>query len=246
MNANQRRYGNPSRACSQQFLPQGVLTVIAGLLLWPASTSAAVLQVEELVDSVIPDGDPAGLVSYMPIFGGAPEITKVTVTLELSGGFNGDLYVHLSHDSGFAVLLNRVGRTAEEPLGYLDAGLSVTFDDQAIQGDIHRYRETLGGPVLNGPLTGAWQPDGRTTLPTMTVASDLRGASLAGFRGLDPKGQWTLVVADFGGGGEATLVKWGLTITTVPEPQSVGVAAAGGLLVSGWLVRRKGARKERG
>jgi len=219
--------------------------VVAGLLLGPVSTSAALLQFEELVNGVIPDGDPVGLVSYLNVNGSAPEIAKVTVTLELSGGFNGDLYVHLSHDSGLAVLLNRVGRTAGEPLGYLDAGLSVTFDDQAIQGDIHRYRETLGGTVFNGPLTGAWQPDGRTTLPTMTVASDVRGTSLAGFGGLNPNGQWTLVVADFGGGGEATLVKWGLMITAVPEPQSVGVAAAGGLLVWGWLVRRRGARRER-
>ena len=36
------------------------------------------------------------------------------MTLNLSGGWNGDLYAYLVHNSGFAVLLNRVGRNGRQ------------------------------------------------------------------------------------------------------------------------------------
>ena len=61
--------------------------------------------------AVIPDGNLTGW-SDTRTLSGAPSgpITNVSVTLDLSGGWNGDLYAYLVHDSGFAVLLNRVGR----------------------------------------------------------------------------------------------------------------------------------------
>ena len=38
---------------------------------------------------------------------GVDEIESVTVNLNFTGGWNGDLYAHLVHGSGFLVLFNR-------------------------------------------------------------------------------------------------------------------------------------------
>src|SRR5690242_4320481 len=63
---------------------------------------------------VIPDANPTGWsdtrnVDWNGQFGsGSWNITDVNVVLNVSGGYNGDLYAYLVHGSGFAVLLNRV------------------------------------------------------------------------------------------------------------------------------------------
>ena len=92
-------------------------------------------------------------------------ITNLQVTLTLSGGFNGDLYGYLVHGSGFAVLLNRPGRTATNSVGYSDSGFDVSFGVGALD-DIHLY-QTVSGPV--SPLTGLWGPDGREASAALLV-----------------------------------------------------------------------------
>jgi subtilisin-like proprotein convertase family protein len=179
-------------------------------------------QQEVAVGEVIPDGNAVGLVSGLDVTTPITSISRVTVTLEIEGGFNGDLYAYLSHGAGFAVLLNRVGRTELDPTGHLDIGFSITLDDDAVAGDVHRYREALDWEPLPGPLTGTWQPDGRTTDPAEVLDTDPRTAMLASFAGLDPNGHWTLFVADADGGGEATLVRWGIRITGAPSHPVVG------------------------
>jgi hypothetical protein len=87
----------------------------------------------------VPDGNTAGWTSRQTL-SGIPNLTTldVTVTLTLSGGYNGDLYAYLTHGDGFVVLLNRVGLTAGQPYGYADAGFtSLTLSD-AGSGNIHR------------------------------------------------------------------------------------------------------------
>jgi len=210
-------------------------TSLYGLLLAPILGTATASEFVREVGQLIPDNDPTGIVSVLDVSGSGLDLSKVTVSLELTGGFNGDLYAELRHDSGFSVLLNRVGRTEGQSFGYLDSGLSVIFDDDAPNGDIHLYQETLEG----APLTGLWQPDGRTSLPSATVSSDPRTASLANFVGVNPNGTWTLTIADHDGGGEATLVRWGIRITQVPELSSQAMAAIGALILLRVFARRK-------
>jgi len=219
-------------------------TSIYGLLLAPILGTATASEFVREVGQLIPDNDPAGIVSVLDVSGNDLDLSKVTVSLELTGGFNGDLYAELRHDSGFSVLLNRVGRTEGQSFGYLDSGLSVVFDDDAPNGDIHLYREVFGGAPLTEPLTGIWQPDGRTAPPSTAVASDPRTASLANFVGINPNGTWTLTIADYDGGGEATLVRWGIRITQVPEPQTLALAAVGGLSLWILLARRRRLRRD--
>ena len=63
------------------------------------------------VNKTITDNNPFGVTDERTISGSAiDEIGQVNVFLNISGGFNGDLYVTLNHSSGYSVLLNRVSR----------------------------------------------------------------------------------------------------------------------------------------
>src|SRR5204862_7047291 len=90
------------------------------------------------VSSIIPDGDLNGIQNSQSISGMQPYMSDVNVTLNISGGFNGDLYAFLTHNGKTAILLNRVGRTSSNGVGYSYAGFgpdssssAFTLDDQA-------------------------------------------------------------------------------------------------------------------
>jgi subtilisin-like proprotein convertase family protein len=183
---------------------------------------------------VIPDGNTTGWFDTRTLSGiSDPQITDVDVSLNIAGGFNGDLYAYLTHDSGFSVLLNRPGRPEGFGFGYTDAGLNLTLDDSAVLGDIHTYQATIGFATLisNG---SAWSPDGRNVNPLITLDTHPRTHLLNQMNGLNPNGEWTLFVADVSNGEQATLVSWGLTITTaalVPEPSSLALGILGALVL---------------
>jgi subtilisin-like proprotein convertase family protein len=190
------------------------------------------------LNTAVPDGNVNGLQSTLT-FNDAQftSILDVNVRLNISGGYNGDLYVYLTHGSGFSVLLNRTGRTGSDAFGYGDAGFSITLDDAA-SSDIHNYGGNGGAA-----LTGTWQPDARNVNPATALNTDPRTAFLSAFNGLDPNGSWTLFVADMVGGDQSTLVSWELDITAVPEPTTVALGIFGGLLAAGaglrlWRRRR--------
>ena len=192
------------------------------------------------VNAAIPDGNPVGLVSSTNISGLPIGITSVQVDLNITGGFNGDLYAYLlGPNGGFAVLLNRVGLTAGNPFGYGNAGFNITLASG--YSNIHNYQS--GGYSLNGggQLIGTWAPDGRNINPQSPGAVFDAASTAAGltvFNGANPNGQWTLFVADLaGGGGSSTLVSWGLTIA-IPEPQT-WVLLTGGAAMLFALRRRK-------
>ena len=201
----------------------------------PTAASANSGGVDNLF-ATIPDNDPNGIQSSQTLTGIPRAVSHVSVTLNVSGGFNGDLYAYLLHNSTQAVLLNRVGRTGTSGVGYPDAGFgldasssSFTFDDQASH-DVHFYR--IFSYVLNGSgqLTGSWQPDGRALDPESAGSAFVtapRSNPLSLFNGMDGNGLWTLFVADVAALGESTLVSWGLDISIVPEPASATLLCCG-------------------
>ncbi len=189
------------------------------------------------INAAIPDGDDAGISDTRILSGLTGQITDVNVTLNISGGYNGDLYGYLVHDSGFVVLLNRIGRTSTDEFGSSGGGLTVTLDDQAGGDDIHL------APYSPGAVqTGTWTPDGRDNDPAAVLATDARTATLASFNGGDPNGSWTLFLADLSVGEQSTLVSWGLEIEAVPEPTTwalIAFAMMAGVVTTGrWLQRR--------
>ena len=194
-------------------------------------TSAAIaLDADWTVNTAIPDGSPVGIAAsetFQNLMSGP--ITSVDVDLNISGGYNGDLYAYLAGpNGGVAVLLNRTGVTAGNSFGYADSGFNVTFDDSAANG-IHLYQ-----PISNpngGILTGTWQPDGENLDP-QSAPSAFTGAQtalLGSLNGNDPNGTWTLFLADLSAGGQANLISWQLDITAIPEPAATTLAALGGL-----------------
>lgn len=93
-------------------------TLVFLLLGLVSSAHAATTIVDYTVNTSIPDDSPTGLSNTQTISGSTiTGIQSLEVRLKLSGGWNGDLYAYLSHDSGFSVLLNRSGKTALDPIG---------------------------------------------------------------------------------------------------------------------------------
>jgi subtilisin-like proprotein convertase family protein len=189
----------------------------------------------QTVNTPVPDDNPTGLTSSIDVSGSTGLILDITVGLNISGGANGDLYAFLTHGpSSFAVLLNRVGKTEEDPFGYDDAGFSILLNEYAAL-DIHNYGGNGGAPI-----TGIWQPDGRYVDPQLVLDTDARTATLSSFTNQFANGTWTLFVSDLATSRQSTLQSWSLTISTaVPEAATAQLAAVGaGLLLTRSLRRR--------
>jgi subtilisin-like proprotein convertase family protein len=184
----------------------------------------------------VPDGNAVGVYDTQVVTSTQTSISSLTVTLNMTGDYNGDLYVYLQHGSGFSVLLNRPGRDNGSFLGYGDSGFDITLSGSAAN-DIHTYRTSVT-PSPGLKLTGSWQPDGRDVNPSTVLSGSPRTAGLDLFQGLDPNGQWTLFAADLSNGGTSEITSWGLQITAVPEPQSIALVV-GGVLLGFGLLRRK-------
>jgi subtilisin-like proprotein convertase family protein len=225
-----------------------------------------------IVDGSIPDGNLTGWsdarsIALQPNPG---TIQDVNVTLELTGGYNGDLYCYLSHDGAIAVLLNRVGVTATDPFGSSGSGMAVRFDDSAPSGDVHTQQlsnpQNIGSggfyASVNGTALPPWRyysfqppqnldsvaPDGRNVDPLTVTDQAPRTALLSSFNGLDPNGSWTLFVADLSNGGQSTVAGWSLELTVgsgVPDQTRTLTLLAAACAILVWLRHRELTRGRR-
>ena len=168
--------------------------------------------------TAVPDNNVNGWADSRTLSGLNGTISGLAVTLDLTGGWNGDLYAYVQYGSGFTVLLNRVGVSEAPPSGNAGEGFQVTFSADGTPG-LHTY---LGNG--SGLLTGVWQPD---------------GAGFNSFLGLNPNGAWHLFVADLNGVDVMTVNGWGLhlELSAVPEPSELA-AMSFGLLGLAWAVKR--------
>jgi len=176
--------------------------------------------------AAIPDNNPSGYVSTIAVSGLETLLSSVNVQLNLSGGYNGDLYAYVTYDGQLVTLLNRVGTGGGNTYGYADAGLNITLSDSGTaNGNIHNY-QTVGGYA--GLISG-----GGVFLP------DSGGVTFGGaYQYLNPNGTWALFIADLSAGSQSTLVSWSLDITAVPEPVNLALGMFAGLLALWcWLGR---------
>ncbi len=107
-------------------------------------------------------------------------LTDVVVGLHLVGnptgdGFASDMFVSLLKSpvggpigggDPSAILLNRVGISSTDPVGFTFDGWDVAFQNGAAGGDVH----LANPPGGTGVLTGTYQPDGRPGDPTLDPA----------------------------------------------------------------------------
>ncbi len=182
------------------------VVVVAAVLLLAPSAPAITTTAASNPNVGIPDNNINGVADTIHLSTAISSITSLTLTLDITGGYNGDFYAYLQHGTGFAVLLNRVGRTAGNTYGFADSGFQVTFDDAAAT-DIH-----LASAGAGNPLIGTYQPDGRNVSPFSALDTSPRTAFLSSFNGLDANGGWTLFIADVSPVGLGTLADWSLTV----------------------------------
>ncbi len=221
-------------------LPTIAVSVAAAVTVFSTSSARAASIMENYsfggLALGIPDGNPSGLTDTHSISGSRiTHIESITVTLDLSGSFNGDLYAYLTNGSDISILLNRVGSASGNTFGYDHDGFNITLDDLAAT-NVHSYGSLIT-PAIGSPLTGSWQPDGRLIDPNLVLDTDAPTANLSAFVGGDLNGDWTLFVADLSSGDNHVLESWSLQVVGIPEPSSIlGLAC---LLGSGIMLRTR-------
>ena len=72
----------------------------------------------------IPDGNLAGAYSQISVSGANSSLSDIAVTLNVSGGYNGDLYAYLSYNGVLVPLLNRIGVSGSSAFGTSGAGIT--------------------------------------------------------------------------------------------------------------------------
>src|SRR6266478_6370667 len=220
------------------------------LLVCACVTSNAALYIEAFNSGFanngnIPDGSVTGWSDTRTLAIGDNSITSISVKLNVSGGFNGDLYAYISHNGVLVPLLNRVGVAASSPgssFGYSNPGFIITLSSGAAS-DVHFYGRNSPDFNESGQLTGTWQPDGRIINPLLSPASIDQGNRLdfSSYDNQDPNGTWTLFFADAsGGGGTSSLVSWELDVTAVsavPEPVNLALGIFAAAMIGSGAVR---------
>jgi len=180
-------------------------------LLLAGVTAQGQLFTSGVLNTVIPDGNPNSIESTLSVSGLDLGMSNVVVYVNVSGGYDGDLYsyLNLGGSSGTTVvLLNRIGSSPENPFGSSTAGLGdptgetygFSLSDAAAT-SIHDYEGT----------GSSFQPDGGT---------------LSSFGGQNPNGDWNLFIANMvsgDGSDPSTLASWGLEIEPVPEPANLAL-----------------------
>jgi subtilisin-like proprotein convertase family protein len=188
---------------------------------------------------LIPDGSAVGSSATVSVSGLQNYITDISVTLNISGGYNGDLYAYLSYGGVLVPLLNRVGVGTGDAFGYSTAGMTITLaGNPGDHTDIHW--------VSSPSSSTTYAPDGRVIDPQGAPSTfDAAGTiGLSSFSGLNPNGTWTLFFADLSAGEQSTVSGWSLNIgsSAVPEPANVALGIFGGLFALVGLVRSRRVR----
>ncbi len=198
------------------------------------------------INTAILDDNPNGVFSTINVSGIYGAIADISVSLNITNGYNSDLFAYLVGPTDErAVLLNRVGVSGSNPFGYGDSGFDVTFATSATN-NIHFYQNLDYQLNGGGQLTGIWAVDGRDIDPNtnaVVMGETPSTATLSSFLDTVPNGDWTLFIADMSGGFQSTWINWQLDIVTVPEPATLQfLATFGGLAAAGAWWRRRPAK----
>ena len=163
-------------------------------------------------DITIPAGNPTG-VEVSGNFTEAPagyEVLGITVELNISGGYNGNLAAYLVAPNGTVVTLMNEPGVGVDGFGASSSGMDITLSDAGSTS----IQSVTGG---SGILMGTYQAD----------------QTLGTFDNSVADGTWDIYFADLrSGGGNPTLNSFTLDIA-VPEPVTLALPIFGALLL-GW------------
>lgn len=190
----------------------------------------------------VPDNNASGWADSHSVsgLGSGLQITGVQVSLNISGGWNGDLYGYLSYQpsgggaGALLLLLDRVGDPAVSG-GYGNTGFAVVLSDAGAHA-IENYQNFSYTTSSSGQVQGTWRANDGSTSFAQT------------FAGLDPNGTWSLFLQDRATGDESQVTSWSLQIQAVPEPTTWALIGFGVLFAGGVMVKRmrRGQRAEVG
>ena len=218
------------------------ITAAAAALTLTTALADTTTNINFTANQTVPDADANGLVLNGTVSGLTGDIVSLNVTLDITNGFNGDLYAYLvGPNSGFAVLLNRTGVSNNaSAFGYGNAGFNITLSDLSAN-NVHFYQNFGPGYNSGGQLLGTWQTDGRnidpmTNAPAAFLAAG-QTAMLSSLNGSNPNGTWTLFLADLSSGGTSKVLDWGL-ILTIPEPTTLALGLCGLALFAAQRARK--------
>lgn len=180
----------------------------------------------------VPDNNLSGWQNSQTVsgLGSGLVITDVRVGLNISGGWNGDLYGYLRYEpiggatGVLLMLLDRVGDPGTSG-GYGDTGFSVMLSDAGAH-PIENYQSFSYSTSGSGQLLGTWQ------------ANDGSATFAGTFGSLDPNGTWTLFLADRATGDQSLVTSWSLEIGAVPEPTTWALLGFGAVFVGAGVARR--------
>jgi len=206
------------------------VAVLALALSLPASATIISVDHSSLAnDGYVPDYDASGWASTINLSGeqyAGLTVQSVSVNFTIAGGFNGDLYGYLVHDTGgFVVLLDRVGSNGN-PYGFSNSG----FDDVTL---------ASAGSSISSPGAG-----GASYSSTAAVSSgtyQAQGNTFNSFTGSDVSGAWTLFFADRSSGDISQVTGWTLEINAVPEPTTWAMIFFGAVFAGQrvWVWRKR-------
>ena len=174
----------------------------------------------------IPEDNPGGLVAVGTFTDASPQflIAGLTVQLNISGGYNGNLTAYLETPDNVMVELMSQPGVAINGFGASGPGMNITFTDAASQ-NIQNETSSLF-------LTGNYH--------AITDLATLGSLLSPGGRA---NGDWVLFLTDQTvGGGISTLNSWTLNINTVapiPEPGSLALVLLGSVAGLRWWRGKK-------
>ena len=173
-------------------------------------------------------GSPVGAVftatlgGYTDGLNANPTVSQLSVNLNITGGYNGNLYAYLIAPNGTLVVLMNQPGVAVNGFGAYGSGMNITLQD-GLTGNGSIQSVTSGG-ILSGSYNAAGG-----------------SSALSAFDGSQVNGVWTLYLADLASGSGNPSLSWSIGLTPVPEPVdlALGLFAAMLLELAGlkWICR---------
>ena len=194
-----------------------------GLALGLSTASASIITIGSgTLNTTVPDGNAAGIISTINVnvSSWANSMNSLTLTLNITGGNDGDLYAYLRYNGTTVVLLNRPGLAGDPAgIGYTTPG----YNNVTLSGGSYANINTTQNPVTGG----TYNPSAGST-------------AFASYNGVNPNGNWTLFISDLSGGDVSfsQLESWSLTFNAVPEPVNVALGVFGAVLLGVAGLRR--------
>jgi subtilisin-like proprotein convertase family protein len=205
---------------------------------WAQATLQPILNyTQNFGGGTILDGNPVGQV-FTGNFNNAAswdQVVSLTVGLNVSGGYNGDLYAYLIAPNGTVMMLMNQPGVGVNGIGASGSGMNITLSsgntgDGLLAPNSGAIQNETSGAYLGNPgnqASAVYSALGSLAFQTVSDAQNL------GPTGSAANGTWTLYFADVAsGGGNETLNSWTLNLAVVPEPVTLALGLFAAMLLA--------------